>query len=269
MESEEITEIFKALAHPSRVNILDYLKNGPMTTGELSDKFNNVSRYAVMKHLDILVSSGLVVVRRKGRLRLNFINAVPLKQVYNRWISKYESTIAGSLLNLKEIIETNEKGVMKMENKTQSPTISSFQIEQEVVIDAPRERVFQALTEEINNWWTFRLGEKESTLTFEPKMNGRFFEDWGNGYGVIWGTIVYIKENEEIRLNGLLGMKGAVNSFYSYKLENDGYSTVLKLTHEAVGLIEAEWEEAHRHGWNELLAKGLKEYVEQGAKTNE
>ncbi|SFA87049.1 MULTISPECIES: helix-turn-helix transcriptional regulator [unclassified Bacillus (in: firmicutes)] len=74
MNSVVLADIFKALSHPSRVEILDFLKTGPLTTGDLSNKFN-VSRYAVMKHLQILEDCGLVIVRRKGRTRLNYLNA--------------------------------------------------------------------------------------------------------------------------------------------------------------------------------------------------
>lgn len=264
MESHELTEMFKALAHPSRVEILDFLKDGPMTTGELSDKFD-VSRYAVMKHLNILESAGLVVVRREGRIRLNYLNAVPLQQLYNRWVSKYESQLASSLLNLKNKLEDEERRIVEMDNNQEKMKLGSFQIEQEVEIRASRERVFKALTEEINEWWAFRLGAKDSRFSFEPKINGVFYEDWGNGQGAVWGTVIYLKEQEEIRMNGLLGMKGAVNSNYTYKLEERGNSTVLKLSHHAVGLLEPQWEEAHQHGWHELLGQYLKKYVEEAS----
>ncbi|SFA87058.1 MULTISPECIES: SRPBCC domain-containing protein [unclassified Bacillus (in: firmicutes)] len=141
--------------------------------------------------------------------------------------------------------------------------IDSFQIEQEITIEASRETVYKALTAEIDKWWTFRLGENESKLSIDPKINGLFFEDWGNGEGAVWGTITYLKENEEIRLNGILGMKGAVNSYYSYRLETVGNATVLKLSHEAIGFLEPHWEEAHKHGWNELLQQNLKTYIEK------
>ena len=269
MNNNEITELFKALAHPSRVEILDILKDGPLTTGELSDKFK-VSRYSIMKHLNILESAGLVVVRRQGRIRLNFIHAVQLQQLYSRWVSKYESQLASSLLHLKNNLEEDNKGDKDMENgQEKKGSMGSFQIEQEVVIHAARERVFKALTEEINGWWAFRLGTGHSRFTFEPKINGLFYEDWGNGQGVLWGTVVYIKKDEEIRLNGLLGMYGAVNSSYIYKLEDKGNSTLVKLSHQAVGLLEPQWEEAHQHGWNELLGKLLKNYVENGLSVNQ
>jgi predicted transcriptional regulator len=53
MINEELSHLFKALAHPTRVDILDLLKKGPISTGELSEQFY-VSRYAIMKHLTIL-----------------------------------------------------------------------------------------------------------------------------------------------------------------------------------------------------------------------
>lgn len=258
MNGVVLTEIFKALSHPSRVEILDYLKSGPMTTGDLSEKFE-VSRFAVMKHLQILEDCGLVIVRRKGRTRFNYLNAVPLQEMHDRWVSKYQSKLAASLLNLKYEAENLDKGDRDMEKMK----IDSFQIEQEITIEASRETVYKALTAEIDKWWTFRLGEKESKLSIDPKINGLFFEDWGNGQGAVWGTITYLKENEEIRLNGLLGMKGAVNSSYSYRLETVGNATFLKLSHDAVGLLEPHWEEAHKLGWNELLQQNLKTYIEK------
>lgn len=87
-------------------------------------------------------------------------------------------------------------------------------------------------------------------------------ENWDNGQGAIWGTILYYKENTEIRSQGLLGMKGAVNSHYSYQLENNGDSTTVKLSHSAVGLLDPNWEESHSRGWSLLLNK-LKVHTEK------
>lgn len=259
METEDLTTVFKALSHPARREILDLLKRGPLTTNEVSEQFE-VSRYQVMKHLDLLEEAKLVLVRRKGRERYNYLNPVPLRQMYDRWVSQYESGMAGSLLKLKAL---TERGSDEMEQKRLKH--DSFEIEMEVKIDAPREKVFAALTQDIDAWWSYRLGgERPSRLELEAKLGGRFYEDWGNGEGAIWGTVYYFKAPEEIRLNGPLGMKGAVNSDYSYVLEEQGNTTVLKLSHHATGLLEPDWEEAHRHGWQELLGKFLKEYVEAG-----
>ncbi|WP_342429994.1 metalloregulator ArsR/SmtB family transcription factor [Neobacillus sp. FSL H8-0543] len=268
MNNEDLTSVFKALSHQSRRDILDLLKDGPMSTSDICDKFLE-SRFAVMKHLDILQKAELVVSRKQGRFRLYFFNAIPIQQLYNRWINRYESQFSTSLVNLKEKLEMNEGSILTMSNQTQKPEVSSFQIEQEILINAPRNLVFDSLTKDINEWWAF--GTKgvldKGTLFFEPKLGGRFYEDWGNGQGIIWGIVTYFKESDEIRLNGPISeMKGAVNSNYGFKLEEKGSATVLKLSHQVVGLLEPEWEQNHRNGWNKLLNELFKNYIEEKLK---
>ncbi|MBI3459844.1 helix-turn-helix transcriptional regulator [Candidatus Acetothermia bacterium] len=92
--------VWKALSDPTRRELLDLLKERPQTTGELCAAFEKLSRFAVMKHLRVLEAVKLVVVRRDGRQRWNHLNAVPLRQIYERWVSKYESEWAGALLKL-------------------------------------------------------------------------------------------------------------------------------------------------------------------------
>ncbi len=60
-----------------------------------------------MKHLDVLREAGLVNTREEGRYRVNSINAVPLKQIYVRWVSQYEDLWATQLLGLKDALEDN------------------------------------------------------------------------------------------------------------------------------------------------------------------
>lgn len=268
MDNKKIANIFKALAHPMRIQILDLIKDHPMSTGELSEQFQ-VTRFAVMKHIDVLEETGLLIPRKVGRSRLNYLNAVPLQQLYQRWVNSYASQASTSLINLKEMLEEDERS-KAMTEKEQKLEMTSFQIEQEISIGAPRERVYDALTQRIGDWWAYRLGEdKNSPLLLEPKIGGAFYEDFGNGQGALWGTVTYLKKPEEIRLQGLLGMHGAVNSSYKYVLEDKGFSTMLKLSHHAVGLIEPGWEEGHRKGWGELLGVFLKEFVETGKRPGE
>lgn len=100
--------IWRALADPTRRRILDLLKAGPRTTGDLSDQFP-ISRFAVMKHLSTLEGAGLVIVERRGRERWNYLNAVPIRQIYERWISGYAGLWAASLLRLKRMVEAHPK----------------------------------------------------------------------------------------------------------------------------------------------------------------
>jgi DNA-binding transcriptional ArsR family regulator len=71
--------IFKALADHRRREILDLLKETAKTTGELCDHFKKIDRCTVMQHLGVLEKAGLVIVRREGRRRWNFLNVVPIQ----------------------------------------------------------------------------------------------------------------------------------------------------------------------------------------------
>ena len=97
MIDDDLTSVWKALSDPGRRKILDYLKERPRTTSELSDLFD-VSRFAVMKNLTVLERAGLVVVRRSGRERWNHLNAVPLQRIYERWLRPYEAKWSSTLL---------------------------------------------------------------------------------------------------------------------------------------------------------------------------
>lgn len=265
IQEDDLTVAFKALAHPIRRAILDLVKDGPKTTGYLDEQFENVSRYAVMKHLTLLEEAELIVVRREGRTRQNYLNAVPLQQIAERWMNRYQSNLASSLLDLKSNIE---RGKEKMENEY-GYKHDTFQIEQEIRIKASIEAVYTSLTENIDTWWAYRLCGENSTLSFEPKVGGQFLETTSEDHGALWGTVTYINAPHEIRMNGLLGMTGAVTSAYSYKLRQEGEETVLSLSHHAAGLLDPNWHTAHDEGWKELLGTFLKKYVEEGKSYHE
>src|SRR4030095_2309725 len=135
MNSDAQLAVWKALADPTRRAILDLLADRARTTGELSGEFPEVSRFAVMKHLGVLETAGLVVVRRRGRERWNHLNGVPLRQAYERWMRPHADRWAESLLRLKETAERREGAQMT----------TTLEVEQEVVVAAPREKVFEAV----------------------------------------------------------------------------------------------------------------------------
>jgi DNA-binding transcriptional ArsR family regulator len=83
--------IFKALADQKRRKILDLLKDEPKTTGDICDHFKALDRCTVMQHLGVLEKSGLVIAKRDGRKRWNYLNAVPIREIYERWINQYAS----------------------------------------------------------------------------------------------------------------------------------------------------------------------------------
>lgn len=97
--------VWRALADPSRRRILDLLRDGARTTGDLCAQFE-VSRFAVMKHLRVLEEAGLVVVERRGRERFNHLNPVPILAIQKRWIDRFQAVAAERALRLKHLVET-------------------------------------------------------------------------------------------------------------------------------------------------------------------
>ena len=100
--SSELDHVWKALSGPTRRAILDLLRHGPRTTTEIVERFPGLTRFGVMKHIDMLRNAGLINTREDGRQRVNSLNAVPIRQIYDRWVSRYEEFWADKLLQLKE-----------------------------------------------------------------------------------------------------------------------------------------------------------------------
>src|SRR3989442_13958911 len=85
-QEEKYDLILKELANLRRREILDLLKVRSRTTGELVEHFKQLDRCTVMQHLRALEKADLVLVKREGRLRWNYINPLPIKELYDRWI---------------------------------------------------------------------------------------------------------------------------------------------------------------------------------------
>ena len=106
MSSEDDSErIFKALADRRRRRILDLLKDGPKTTGKLCEEFPEIDRCTVMQHMRVLEAADLIIVQRKGRERWNHLNALPIKQIHDRWIGDYAENAVNILSRLKSDLE--------------------------------------------------------------------------------------------------------------------------------------------------------------------
>ncbi len=99
--------VWRALGDPVRRAILDVLGNGPATTGQLVERFDELCRTAVMKHLDVLEAARLVIVRREGRVRWNYLNPVPIEKVCRRWVDAHARRMGSALNRLKDVVETD------------------------------------------------------------------------------------------------------------------------------------------------------------------
>jgi DNA-binding transcriptional ArsR family regulator len=107
--ADDLDPVWRALANPVRRVVLDALRGGPRTTGELVELFPDLSRFAVMQHLEVLEEANLLIVRPQGRLRINMLNPVPIRQIYERWVKGYEGLWTGMLTGLKERAEAGPR----------------------------------------------------------------------------------------------------------------------------------------------------------------
>jgi DNA-binding transcriptional ArsR family regulator len=101
--------VFKALADASRRELLDRLRadNG-QTLGQLCERLD-MTRQAVSKHLAILEEANLVATVKRGREKLHYLNPVPIHEIADRWIGKFERSHLEALSELKKAMETRDE----------------------------------------------------------------------------------------------------------------------------------------------------------------
>lgn len=105
-----VDAVFKALADQSRRKLLDQLHSSNGQTLTQLCKHLDMTRQAVTKHLGVLEAANLVAVVWHGREKLHYLNPVPLHEIYERWISKYERQRLAALSDLKKGLEKDKKG---------------------------------------------------------------------------------------------------------------------------------------------------------------
>jgi uncharacterized protein YndB with AHSA1/START domain/DNA-binding transcriptional ArsR family regulator len=110
--------VFKALADPTRRELLDELfRQDGQTLSALEQRFS-MTRFGVMKHLKQLEDAGLVVAKRRGREKLHFLNPVPIRLVHDRWVSKYAEPWVAGLSDLKQKLENTMEKVFEIYIRT-------------------------------------------------------------------------------------------------------------------------------------------------------
>jgi DNA-binding transcriptional ArsR family regulator len=102
---EQYDRIFKSLGSAVRRQILDDLKDQPLTTGTLVAHFPELDRCTVMQHLKVLEEADLVIAVRKGRERWNHLNPLPIHDIHERWIGPHAAGATARLAKLKSALE--------------------------------------------------------------------------------------------------------------------------------------------------------------------
>jgi DNA-binding transcriptional ArsR family regulator len=111
--ADQLDPVWKALSDPTRRAILDFLRDRTRTTTEVVESFPHLSRFGVMKHLEVLRQAQLVKTREAGRQRINSLNVVPIRQIYERWVGPFQELWTGELLQIKAIAEKKHSGARR------------------------------------------------------------------------------------------------------------------------------------------------------------
>jgi DNA-binding transcriptional ArsR family regulator/uncharacterized protein YndB with AHSA1/START domain len=242
--------VWRALADPSRRRILDLLRTGPATTGQVAAAFE-ISRIAVMRHLSVLAEAGLVVSRKRGRERRHYINALPLIGIEDRWVEPLPAAWGRTLQRLADHVE-----------RRPSDVALAIDISQEVALKAKRREVFRALTRDVASWWgPPYLTNRATGLELDPRLGGAFTEKWGEGGGKLLATVTAVEPERLLELTGPLHL-GVVFGVAEFRLEDDPGGTRLSFAHRGIGEVSPDVVEEFAGGWAELLGNRLRRFVD-------
>ena len=261
---DPLADLWRALSDPTRRSILDLLREAPRTTGDLAAAFPS-SRFAVMKHLEVLVGAGLVVSRRKGRVRWNHLNAVPLQRMYEHWVRPYEAVWAKSLIRFKDATEQSHQEKL-MPALADRVTAGIVTLEMEIPIDAPRREVWRMLTDEVHRWWPrdFYASANPKGMKFDATLGGKLYEEAADGGGVVWYNVIAVTPGTSVDLAGHLttAFGGPAQTLLRLGLREEDKRTVLELSDAVVGNVGDRTEATLEKGWRALFETGFKQFVE-------
>lgn len=243
-------DVFKALADATRRSILDALHVADgQTLSAIAARFD-MSRFGVMKHLTVLEEAGLVLTRRRGREKLHFLNAIPIRLLHDRWISKYEEPWAAGLSDLTTQLETTSR----------ETTMEKIY---EIYIKTTPERLWEAITDH-DIRAKFQFGQ---TLTGDWRVGGRFSSENPAMPGMSLG------EGEVLDIDPPNRLVNTFVALWGDEVASEGASRVtwdivkigedscqLTVTHDQ--LREGANEELYG-GWPMILS-GLKTWLETG-----
>ena len=136
----------------------------------------------------------------------------------------------------------------------------------EIPIEAPKDRVWEALIQEADAWFVSDpgMGPADKTFHFEARVGGMMFEDWGNGNGVLWGHVIFCDSPNAVHVAGDCSPQwgGPNRGIMVWELaEAEGVTTV-RFEHALHGSVSDKARASYEGGWKIQLVDGLKRYVE-------
>lgn len=237
--------VFKALADPTRRQLLDSLRDKAGQTLTELEQGLGMTRFGVMKHLRVLEEAKLVTSRKEGRFKYHYLNALPIQEVADRWIAPYQKPFARYALNLKAMLESRQT----------MPDKPDFVLE--TYIRTTPAALWDAITNPEMTRQFYYGGRVQAP---ELKVGGRFFYLDPNGEMNLDGEIVEIVPQKRLvtTFKALWAPDGALTRV-QYEIEQLGETCKLTLTHFDAAAAKAGVET----GWPMILA-GLKTLLETG-----
>jgi uncharacterized protein YndB with AHSA1/START domain/DNA-binding transcriptional ArsR family regulator len=246
-----VEAVFRALADESRRQMLDLLyEREGRALGELAEHFE-MTRFGVMKHLRVLEEAGLVSTARVGREKLHYLNAVPIRQIHDRWIGKFSARVTASLIDLKKTLEEEPMDLVDRPSHV-------F----EIYIQTTPEQLWEALTESDFTTQYYYASKIESD--FKPGSD--FSMTLPDGTEAIRGEVVEAEPGKRLvttfDARWDAGVAADPPSRISWDIEQQGEACKLKVTHDG---FEAETETFRQIGGGmPYVLSGLKTLLETG-----
>ena len=214
-----------------------------------------------MQHLAVLEEADLLLARREGRKRLNYLNAVPLRMLYERWVSEHSAMAAETAFRLKQFAEKQRGEYAPVELRADRVV----KIETEVRVEAPPETVFDALTKDLDAWWPFRF-KPDGKMVLECRVGGSCYEDWGSGQGAHHGIVVWWEPPLKYIASGPGAMTREHQSQDIATVVADGTGSIYRKSLTLWGAVSDDIERIFRDGSKALLSQHLRAYLEEGVR---
>ena len=249
MAADDEPDLWRALASPWRRRLLDLLRNGPATTGALAGQMPELSRFAVMQHLGVLADAGVVIAERRGRDRFNYLNPVPLREWYERWVQPLADADSADLLALKRTVETGEHAMSDApEPAVTEPAVTepaalepirTVRLAYELRIQASAERTFKVMTRQSLDWFPHTYGgDRVRRVVLEPRVGGQHYEDWGGDRGHLYGQVTAFDPPGRWATRGRLSAGTILDT--EYELTEEAGAVTVRVTKVAVGPISEQ-----------------------------
>jgi uncharacterized protein YndB with AHSA1/START domain/DNA-binding transcriptional ArsR family regulator len=242
--------IFRALGDPSRRLLLDGLfdRDG-QTLGELAAQLPGMTRFGVMRHLDVLEGAGLIETRRVGREKHHYLNPVPIRLVGDRWIGKFAAPVVGAMAGLKHHLEA-------------TPMLAPDHV-YSVLIRATPERIWHAITDGMETE-RYYFGTRVDS---DWSVGGRVVYAYPDGSIAADGEVLEIEPARRLELtfharwSPDIEAEGPVRMSWEIEPAGDGVS---KLTVVTSGALEGGAVQGEFGAGIIQIVSGLKTLVETG-----